>query len=582
MKSKISSFNFAPIKKNITRFAPLWVLYLIGGTLVMLLISSGQEPGYLARDLDDTLFVFPAFNLAYAFLTAMLLFGDLHNARMCNALHAMPMRREVWYLSHVISGLLFSIVPHIFAMLMIGIFLRSFWYVGLLWIAAMALQYLFFFSIAVFSAVCTGNRQGMVLVYAMLNFLSVIVYWFADTIYSPLLYGMSVSYEPFERFCPVWHLSALQGSGDNMQYILLERVKQSTSWGDSLVWKFTGLGGAWGYALVLALIGVVMLGVSLLLYRRRALESAGDFLCFRPMEPIFLVLYTLCAGALFAVIGEVFTSTYLTMLIVGVCIGFFTGMMLLRRSAKVFSAKSFAALGIFSLLLLFSVLLVYIDPIGITRWVPEAKDVESVKVSVSYVSSGILTDEESIQTVIDMHQEAIENRNVEYSGNTANVTIDYTLSSGFTVERYYSVPTTALDFLTKPLSTPEAVLGVSSKEELLAGLEGAYIETYWLGGEVDGDCYYNWNDFTMEASADFLTGLVDALWADCEAGTLAQVWAFHNNSAGYISLTYTNSAGEYRYENLTVYEDSTNTVAYLQENFIDYLAASEDSEQIYE
>lgn len=41
----------------------------------------------------------------------MLLFGDLYNSRMCNALHAMPMRRETLFLTNVVSGLLFSMIP---------------------------------------------------------------------------------------------------------------------------------------------------------------------------------------------------------------------------------------------------------------------------------------------------------------------------------------------------------------------------------------------------------------------------------------------------------------------------------------
>ena len=50
-------------------------------------------------------------NLLFAPLVAMLLFGDLYNSRMCNALHAMPVRRETLFLTNVVSGLLFSMIP---------------------------------------------------------------------------------------------------------------------------------------------------------------------------------------------------------------------------------------------------------------------------------------------------------------------------------------------------------------------------------------------------------------------------------------------------------------------------------------
>ena len=37
-------------------------------------------------------------------LAALVLFGDLDNPRMCNALHALPLRRETWFFSHAAAG----------------------------------------------------------------------------------------------------------------------------------------------------------------------------------------------------------------------------------------------------------------------------------------------------------------------------------------------------------------------------------------------------------------------------------------------------------------------------------------------
>jgi hypothetical protein len=55
----------------------------------------------------------------YALVCALTLFGDLFNSRMCNAIHALPLRRESWFCTHALTGLCFSVVPNlVFALLM--------------------------------------------------------------------------------------------------------------------------------------------------------------------------------------------------------------------------------------------------------------------------------------------------------------------------------------------------------------------------------------------------------------------------------------------------------------------------------
>jgi hypothetical protein len=101
MKSRISFFDKTVIRKDITRFLPLWLVYFIGGTLVMLVSTIESRPESLARSLGTYIGLFGIINLVYALLAAQLLFGDLYNFRLCNALHAMPLRRETWFFSHV-------------------------------------------------------------------------------------------------------------------------------------------------------------------------------------------------------------------------------------------------------------------------------------------------------------------------------------------------------------------------------------------------------------------------------------------------------------------------------------------------
>ena len=97
MQLKTSFFNPTVYKKNLTRFAPVWLLYTLCLVLGLFLMYSngGTSKNYwFASHMVDMILVMGVVNLCYAMLTSQLLFGDLFNSRMCNALHAMPLRRE--------------------------------------------------------------------------------------------------------------------------------------------------------------------------------------------------------------------------------------------------------------------------------------------------------------------------------------------------------------------------------------------------------------------------------------------------------------------------------------------------------
>ena len=107
MKSKTSYFNPTVFRKNLTRFAPCWGLYTVGALmgLVLLLDSSSK---HMASNLVDAVHILSLITPVYALICAQLLFGDLYNTRMCNALHAMPLRRETWFFTNVLSGFAFT------------------------------------------------------------------------------------------------------------------------------------------------------------------------------------------------------------------------------------------------------------------------------------------------------------------------------------------------------------------------------------------------------------------------------------------------------------------------------------------
>lgn len=439
MKLRTSSFKTI-LCKDILRFAPLWALYLIGGILVLLSVTDTTEADYAAVRLSSTVTVFGIVNIIYAALAAQLLFGDLFNSRMCNALHAMPMRRETWFMSHVISGLCFSLVPNLIMTLAMMPVLGDYWYIGFVWLLGMTLEYLCFFGLAVFSVFCTGNRFAMVAVYGVLNFFALIVLWFVTTIYQPLLYGFAVAEETFYTFSPLLkmvdrELIETSGAYDTGAGFVPTRIYMTQEW-----WCLAGY----------AAIGAVLLGAGLLLYRRRKLECAGNFMAVKSLAPIFSVIFALFVGALFAMFGYNGNGTedylHLIFLSVGLVVGYFTGQMLLQRTVKVFKPMAFAKLAVLVVIIFTSIGLTVWDPLGFEEWVPEADEVQSVTLTGSaaiWDRHGNLIeiqDQGIIENIIDLHKMAL--RNGEYDGSRyishVNINITYTMKDGRTVKRRYS------------------------------------------------------------------------------------------------------------------------------------------------
>ena len=432
MKSRISFFNIALFKKDITRFAPLWVLYTVGMSLMMLTTYAALGKYYgPVRELGRSIGGYSVINLFYGALAAQLLFGDLFNSRLCNALHAMPMTREAGFGSHVTAGLAFSIVPNLVISLLIMPSFGQYWYLPLAWLGSMTLQYVFFFSVGILAVFCTGNRFAMTVVYVIINFCSIMVYWFMETVYLPMMPGVVLNTDIFSLFSPVVQMCSVSN------YF---RLTYETALYMTPQYRFNGLGDGWWYLLICAGVGVVLLAASLQLYRKRALESAGDFIAVSWLRPVFLVLYTLCAGAFVAIFGDLFSSgTYVIFLIVGLIVGFFTGKMLLERTARVFSKKSFVHLAVMTVAILLSIGAVKYDLLGVTRYVPKPEAVETVTVACRY---GDLQMENygEIDQVCNVHRLALKQTcEGDLNGKHTHVyaTITYQLRGGQTVERRY-------------------------------------------------------------------------------------------------------------------------------------------------
>ena len=587
MKSRTSFFNPTVYKKNLTRFAPVWIAYCI---LLLLYLSNviGMRTVYVrALNVADMIpyMAFP--NLCYAFALVQVLFGDMYNTRLCNALHALPMKRECWYVTNLASALTFSLVPNLLVALIALSIMGSGWMLAVYWFAASAMQFVFFLGTALVSAMLVGNRFAMVPVYVLINLLSILAYWFAAKIYQPLLYGVRITSSIFELLCPMSQMMsfhqivgvremAVLNSGEVVAWEkAAELVSQNGptvffSTSEELVNIVTGAG--WGYHAICALIGVALIFVGLWLYRKRALETAGDFIAYSAVKPVVLILFTLGMGGVFQLCADIFgLEMQYVFLAAGLVVGYYAGRMLLMRTTRVFQPK--AVLGIVSIgaVLVASLVLVKVDAFCIIRRVPNANQIETVEFTDVYSfnfpgNTLEVTDAEGIETLREIHQDLIDNRE-DSSIYTSSFLVRYTLTDGSTLERYY-------DNVTADSRAGQLLEGYYSSFEHILELEEGDIPT--IADNLTHISFDN-GDYNRESYPEFfenhdIEGLFRAIAADCAAGHMAQDTAFH---LGEYRATYI-GFGAYQikdinwYGDVFVYESCENTLRWLDENGISY------------
>ena len=591
MKSRTSSFNRTVFRKDLTRFAPCWGIYLIVLLLALVSMSNASSAYYRVQNIRDTINAMAWVNMIYAAVVAQLIYGDLYNSRLCNALHALPLTRDGWFVTHSASGICFSLLPNLAAVL-IGLPMlrlgagRS---IGLWWLLAIEMQYLFFFGTAVLCIMLSGNRLGQIALYGIVTFAGLLAYWIASAIYEPFLHGILIPDKPFQLFCPLAQIAQLT----DVVQIFSTEVKDEL--GNYLYDELQGVAlgeEGWAYMAICAGCGVAALAAALMLYRKRRLECAGDFVAFQCMEPVVTVIVTIFVGAIFHLFADAFgLNLRSVMLGAGMVVGFFGCRMLLARSTRVFRKKTFLGCGAIIAVFGLSILLTFLDPLGITRWVPEADKVESVTVSESYSLIHhndypfTATETADIEALLEVHRDGITEEAVfgtatEEVYNTMTVRLEYKLKNGKVRNRFYEIHphTEAGQILKGYFTRPECVLGFPAEK---AHEMTRYIRSIYVDGMEQEK--FDLDDLDLK-------GMMDAILADCAAGNMADFRGYHypvnydlmgkdyDMGVCYIELNWdhegrekalegtSDARGIVSYSNIRVYRSCTNTLQWLEDN----------------
>ena len=115
MQSRISCFNPTLLRKNLTRFWPLWGLASFVGVLFPLallldFIRRGPRAVPSAAEFSNMYYsvvagALPVVSLGYAILCAMVVWSYLYSARSVSLMHTLPIRREGLFATNFLSGM---------------------------------------------------------------------------------------------------------------------------------------------------------------------------------------------------------------------------------------------------------------------------------------------------------------------------------------------------------------------------------------------------------------------------------------------------------------------------------------------
>lgn len=602
MKSKTSFFNGTALRQDLTRFAPVWGLYT-AVLVFFILLAFGDNLTSLdtASTMADSVYVMVTVNFFYALIAAQALFGYLYDSRLCGGLHALPMTRGCHFRTHVLAGLLFSLIPNAAAALISLPLVKDGWAVSPWWLLAVSGQYLFFFGFAAVCCFCAGNRVGGAACYALGNLFSPLLYWMADSLFRPLMYGVNLSFEPFSLFCPLIKLTLTESITVTSKEVLTDPGNQF--YGRCVLDEIIPKRDYFLYLAVCAAIGLLLLFAAYGLYRRRSLECAGELLSVKPLKPVFLTLFTLAAGCFLQFVCDIFMGidhSYLP-LFIGITVGYFVCRMLMERQVKVFRLKALPPLAAIAAFLLLGLTLTSLDAFHITRRVPETEEIESVEFTPmwEYGTGMTLTDRSAIEDFREIHGLQIKmwedwRKNHGYGGflattkylptgrnRSVRIDIQYTLKNGSTLVRTYSVPVMAATgeiheaatvdgaaetvsdaeyretregtLLKKYLSTVENMLGVTEDEIPAFAAE---LTEVWFSGAKD----YGRQDNITDPQP-----LVEAIAQDCKAGLLLPR-CYLSETDDYLGTLFIQEAGAYyRDRNIPIYESHKNTVQCLRE-----------------
>lgn len=450
------------LRKTISRFWPLWVGYLLVllMALPMGLYNDLQYDDFVTvADIQQYIYNITQAGVGFAFvmspIAAMCVFSHLYNDRSAGAYASLPVKREAMFLSCTLAGLIPQLLAGILATLgAVGVE-SSFGLVditsALTFLGIFCLHTLTFYGFAVLCAQLTGATLVLPAVYVVLQFTGVVVQSLLLSLFDVFLYGYASSSLNLQFLSPLIEIitKITYGAAD---YGAANGVHIVTSY------LFAG----WGTAIAYAVSGLACLVISFFLYRKRRMESAGDFVSMQKLKPVFKWALGMGCGLVLTwfilslfhnfrtdlVLGIPAAPAALLSLLIGCFVGYFAAEMMMKKTFRVFRGKIWRGFAVCAAVLLVLLSSLVFDFFGYETRMPREEKVTAAMV-FTQGDEAMLQSADGIEAVLHAHKGVIATRKEnldtrkkdwnDQSYTSHYFTITYLLENGKTLERHYNL-----------------------------------------------------------------------------------------------------------------------------------------------
>lgn len=433
-------FDKGIYKNTVKRFSLGSVLYFITLFLctgmLMLLAYEPDSFYYDGRGLIlEEEFVFPSIFIAFFVPTivALLVYRFVHSKKASIFTHSLPITRMANYISTTLGAFTLMALPVMANGVVLSIislcgYGRSFRLGDVcIWVLCNLLVLFIMFSIAAFSAMCTGNSFAMIAINVMVLFSPLLIATITETVLLEFLFGYS-----YKR-------NLLEFAAEINPVLFLGEMMDKISYGAAIDTS------ALAAFLVLAVVLYVASGF---IYKLRHTETSEEVAGFKVLNPVFKYFVafvgTLAAFALFSQFIADKCILFIFIIILASIIFYFGGEMLLKKSIKVWrSYKGYLAfIGVFTAFILF---LALTSVFGYETYVPKVEDIEEAAIYNYYYQNEepFTKSEELNKYIVELHKDFVkkENRTIlntaYYPGTRIHIT--YKLKDGKLITRRYWV-----------------------------------------------------------------------------------------------------------------------------------------------
>lgn len=566
MNQKKSFFSRAIILNDLRLNYWIAILYFIALVLFgPMTLALGHYDSYLAKqyfDINNAMkFIFL---MIFPILTATHLFRFLQSDNSVAGIHSQPFTRKQQLNSHMISGLILTLVPVIVAdtisyfLIMANspeVMTTSIVY----HFGFMVLMTLAMFTCAMMVNTLSGLSISSIIITYILLVLPYGLMFMIYGILQEMLYGFVYS-----------------GSVENTIALfspLTVYFKNNTY--DSMF-----------FLVVLGLLSIVYYTIGYVSYKHRPLENTKTIVSLDVYKPLFKYGVAFCASLTIGIyLNYTFRSdsSFYTVInyLIGGAIGYFIAEMLLQKKLRVLKS-SFKGFITFSLVmgLLFSIL--YFDAFGFESRVPDPSKVQSVSVknaSGHYYGNypdyshdkDVFTNSETIQLITEFHtavvnddglKDAVEQDVYYYRGNNqTSFEFIYTMNNGSKMIRQYYLDVKAYEGYLKPLYETEDYKYYNYP---LIGMTVEDIASINLNGNSYNDKYDD-GTVTLSSKAQ-MNGFLTALESDILAQPFESM-TYYNATIGWIEYyTYDEDGSSIRAGNIPLLREYTHTIQWLKDN----------------